>query len=141
MNLLNILANINWLAILAASAVFFTLGGLWFTLFFGNAYATSLGREYNPQEKPKPIFIIGPLLCTIISTITNAIFLHVLNINTIGDAFTFGFIIGIGYLIPTMVNIAINPNMPHPLKYALLNAPYFLIGSVISSIIVVAIGN
>jgi len=36
-------------------------------------------------------------------------------------------------------NIAINPNFPHPLRYGLLNAPYFLVGSVVTSLALVLI--
>jgi hypothetical protein len=37
-----------------------------------------------------------------------------------------------------MTNVAINPNLPRPLRYALLNAPYFLVINVIACAILAA---
>lgn len=66
MNMLNVLNEINWLEVGLASLGVFILGGLWFTIFFGKPYAASLGREFDPKEKPVALFIVGPLICTII---------------------------------------------------------------------------
>ena len=35
--------------------------------------------------------------------------------------------------------IAINPNFPHPLRYGALNAPYFVVTSLLSSLLLVLI--
>jgi hypothetical protein len=67
------------------------------------------------------------------------IFFSALSIASIGDAVGFGALVGVGYLVATMTNVAINPNMPHPLRYALLNAPYFLVINVIACSILAAI--
>jgi hypothetical protein len=37
-----------------------------------------------------------------------------------------------------MTNVAINPNFPNPLAYAALNGPFFLLSSIISCTILVA---
>lgn len=47
----------------------------------------------------------------------------------------FGLLVGIGYLVAQTFNIAINPNSPRPILYGLINAPYFIICSVVASII------
>lgn len=61
-----------------------------------------------------------------------------LGIASIADAVSFGALVGVGYLVATMTNVAINPNMPHPLRYALLNAPYFLVINMIACAILAA---
>ncbi|GAB3285606.1 hypothetical protein GCM10027456_81100 [Kineosporia babensis] len=35
-----------------------------------------------------------------------------------------------------MLDFAINPNFPHPFRYTALNAPYFIVCSVLTSLIV-----
>lgn len=127
------------LPILAATAATFILGGLWFALIVPRRYAASLGRLYDPQAKPGPLFILGPLVCGLITNATSAYFIAALNLTTPLQAATFGLIVGLGYLTATMTNIAINPNMPHPFRYAAVNAPYFILSSILASLILTAL--
>ena len=129
---------INWIAVAVATFASFVLGGLWFTALFGGTYKVALGRENEPDEPPAPIFIVGPLVCTLITTITSAIILRLLKIESVRDGVIYGVIVGLGYQVATMTNTAINPNMPHPLAYSAISGPYFLIGSILSSVILVA---
>jgi hypothetical protein len=133
------LTRINWIAILAATLASFVLGALWFRVMFGRAYAAALGREYDPKVKPAPIFIVGPLVCTLITTVTSATLMKALSISSTSDAVMFGVIVGLGYFVSTMTNTAINPNMPRPLMYSLVSGPFFFIGSIITSLILATI--
>jgi hypothetical protein len=132
------MTQINWLAVLAATFATTVVGGLWFTVLFGKAYATVLGREYDPKAKPAPIFIVGPMVCSLITTVTSATLMKTLSISSISDAVIFGAIVGFGYFVSTMANTAINPNMPRPLMYSLVSGPFFFIGSIITSVILAA---
>jgi hypothetical protein len=136
--MLSSIVEINWLAVLAATLASFVLGGIWFLLIAAKWYAAALGRDYSPDEKPGLIFIIGPLACTFITTVTSALFIETLNISSLGGAVLFGVIVGIGYHAATMTNIAINPNFPRPFMYSAVNAPFFLISSILVSIILTA---
>ena len=112
--MINLISAINWLGVLAAFVPYFILGALWFTLLFKKHYLISLGKENEVQQKPAPIFIIGPAICSFIITVTNAILMHALGINSYSSAVEFACIIGVGYLVANTVNIAINPNIPKP---------------------------
>lgn len=127
--------HLNWLAILAATVAQFMLGGVWFTALFGRQYAIALGIGDRPPQKPGPVFIIGPLVCGAVTIVTTAVLLRALKIASYGDALTLGALVGVGYLIPMTVNIAINPLFPRPFHYALINAPMFLTGSLMASAI------
>jgi len=131
------MTRINWLAVLAATLATTVVGGLWFTLLFGKAYATVLGRQYDPKAKPAPIFIVGPMVCSLFTTITSATLMKALNVTSVGDGIAFGTVVGLGYLVATMVNTAINPNMPRPLMYSLVSGPFFLLTSIVTSLILV----
>jgi hypothetical protein len=132
------LSNINWVAVLSAFSAYFILGALWFTLFFKKQYAISLGKENQLPEKPAPIFIIGPTVCSLIITITSALLMQALGINTYSNAIEFALIVGIGYLVANTVNIAINPNMPHPIHYGIISGLYHLVGILLACTILTA---
>ena len=132
------LTNLNWISVLFAFVAYFLLGALWFTLFFKKQYAISLGKENNLPEKPALIFIIGPAICSLVITIANAILIYALHISSISQALEFAAIVGVGYLVANTVNIAINPNIPRPILYGTISGAYHLVGTLIVSIIIVA---
>ncbi len=125
--MINQFKNLNWVAVSIAFVLYCILGGLWFTVFFSEAYKVSLGKagEVLPNL---PIFIVGPALCTLVVTLTTAILFYALNISTIRQMLEFTLVIGLGFLVANTVNIAINPNIPHPLFYSLISGSYHLVG-------------
>lgn len=131
------LANLNWISVLLAFVAYFVLGALWFTLLFSKPYKISLGRENETLEN-KPIFIIGPALCTLVITMASAILIYALGIQSLGEALEFSALIGVGYLVANTVNIAINPNIPRPILYGIISGSYHLVGILIVSMIVVS---
>ncbi|MFD2288881.1 DUF1761 family protein [Pedobacter petrophilus] len=131
------LTHLNWFSVLCAFIPYFILGGLWFTVFFGNPYKTSLGKG-NETLPNSPIFIAGPAICCLIITITTAMLIYALNVNTLSGALEFAMVAGIGYLVTNTVNIAINPNIPRPIFYSVISGTYHLVGITIVCIIIVA---
>lgn len=134
----NEVSNINLLGVLVAAVASFILGGLWFAVIFSRFYAVALGREHSAKEKPAPIFLVGPFVCGLVTTVTSALLLHVLGIESYRSAILFGAVVGFGYLASTTVNTAINPNIPRPLLYGVISGSYFLVSSVVISVILVA---
>lgn len=135
--MLNAVLHLNWLAILAASVANFALGGLWFMGLFKRQYAAALELEPQNGVQPSPIFIVGPFLCGAVTIATTDFLFQLLSISTLADALVVGGAVGIGLVGATTVNIAINPKFPNPLLYSLINVPYFVLGSLISSVILV----
>ena len=76
--------------------------------------------------------------CGIVTTITSASLIQSLSITTYGSALTFGAIVGVGYLVSTTVNVAINPNIQRLLVYGVVSGSYFLVSSLVVSVILVA---
>lgn len=133
-------AQLNWIAILAAAVAHFVLGGVWFGALVGRHYQVALGIADRPPQKPTAIFFVGPFLCALVTIVTSAVLIRMLGSIGYGDALALGALVGIGYLGAMTLNIAINPLFPHPFRYALINVPYFLFGSVLSCVILVALG-
>lgn len=135
--MINQIASLNWISVLLAFLAYFMLGALWFTLFFSKQYKISLGRE-NETLPNKPIFIVGPALCSLVITIASAILFYALNVSSFGEAMEFALLIGIGLLVANTVNIAINPNIPRPIHYGIISGSYHLVGIMLVSIILVS---
>ena len=133
--MIHLISELNWIGVAVAFFAYFFVGALWFTALFSKPYKLSLGRENEPEQKPAPIFIIGPAICTFFVTLTTAILMHALDFDSYADAFEFGIVIGIGYLVANTVNIAINPNMPRPLFYSLISGTYHLTGILMACLI------
>lgn len=131
---------INWIGVLAAAFAVMMLGWVWFALLFARTYAAVLDRPYEPGAKMPPLYIVLPSLCMLVTTIVSAWLMRALGIATLGDAIGFGLAIGAGYLGSTAVNMAINPLIPRPLAYGFLSASYFLVASVVISIVLFLIG-
>jgi hypothetical protein len=138
--MINAISDLNWFGVLLAFIVYFLLAILWFTVLFKKQYKISLGKENDKEQSLTPIFIVGPALCTLIVTITSAILMNALNIESYQDALVFGLIIGFGYLVANTVDIAINPNIPRPLFYGAISGSYHLVGILMVSMILVSIG-
>lgn len=136
--MLQTFTQINWLSVVVASFASFALGGLWFTALFAKPYAAALGRENEPKTKPAPIYMVGPMVCGVVTTITSALLIYALNVESIAGALAFGALVGFGYMSATTVNTAINPNIPRPLFYGVVSGSYFLLSGLLTSVVLVA---
>ncbi|MGU3293216.1 DUF1761 domain-containing protein [Williamsia sp. M5A3_1d] len=136
----NVLSDINWPAVLGAFVVSVILAGVYFPVLIAKPYIVALGRENAPEPESSVSRNLGPIVCILVTTVTSAVLLSALDITAIGDAVVFGLIVGIGYLTAMTFQIALNPNFPRPLYYGVINAPYFILSSVLTSVIIVAIG-
>jgi Protein of unknown function (DUF1761) len=134
----DVLGQINWLGVAAATLATAVLGGLWFTVLFGKHYIRALGREGGPPPVMTPIFIAGPFLCGLITCIASAVLIRALGVVSYGDALIFGLVTGLGFLVPTTVNTGINPNIPRPILYGIISGAYFLVAGICISLILVA---
>lgn len=132
------IAELSWQGILLTTVFNFIFGGVYFGIVISKLYARAMGRENESLQKPTSLMIIGPVVCGLLITLTSGILVNMMNIQTLSDAFVFGAIVGTGYLIPMTMTIAINPNFPHPFLYTAINAPYFLVSSIVTSLILVA---
>jgi hypothetical protein len=64
-----------------------------------------------------------------------------LNISTRKAAMEFAFIVGLGYLVANTFDIAINPNIPHPMSYGLLVGGFHMVGIFVSCLILQAMAK
>ena len=128
----NVLTEINWLAVIVATIPFAVLGGLYFSVIVPRPYAAAVGAP----AKQGALFIVGPIISSLVVVITSAILLKALGASELGDGIVFGLLISVGYLVAQTFTIAINPAFARPLLYGLINAPYFILcGTVASAVL------
>ena len=134
-------SKINLLAVFLSLLFYSFLGWLWFTVLFPNQYASALDKVGLLPAKPDPVYFYGPPLTILPTIISTALLMIVLNINTRKAAIEFALVIGLGFLVANTFDIAINPNIPHPLSYGLLVGGFQLIGMLVSCLILQAMSK
>jgi hypothetical protein len=77
--------------------------------------------------------ILGPFVCNVLMIVTTAAIMRMIGIASLADARSLGLVIGVGYLLAMCMTIAINPNFPRPFYYTVVNGPYFLASSLVTS--------
>lgn len=127
--------HVSPLAVAAATLAVATLGWVWFALLFERAYATVLGRADQPKTNMGALYIVGPTLCMLVTTVAIALLMAKLHIGSLGDAMGLGALVGVGLLSATAMNMAINPNVPRPVVYGFLSSFYFLASSILISVV------
>ena len=132
------LSKLNWLAILLSLVFYSFLGWLWFTVLFPNQYASTLDKLGLLPAKPDPIYFYGPPLTILPTLVTTALLMVTLNINTRKATIELALIIGLGFLVANTFDIAINPNIPHPMPYGLIVGGFHLVGILVSCLIMLA---
>lgn len=131
---------VNWWGVLVATVIVTVLAGLYFTVVIGKVYNSAVGRPADAPPGAGPLFIVGPLVCNLASILASAVLIDALHIDTLGDGLLFGAIVGVGYLVAMVFQVAINPVFARPLFYGLINAPYFLIASLVTGASLVLVG-
>ncbi|WP_370189793.1 DUF1761 family protein [Aeromicrobium sp.] len=130
-------SDLDWIAIALAIVVSAALGGVYFGVVIAKPYLRALGRGAADTPAPTVMAAVGPVVCIAATVLTSAVLVAALDLRGVADALEFGLVVGVGYLVAMTFQIAINPNFPHPLRYGMLNAPYFLLSSVTSSLLLV----
>ncbi len=126
-------AQISVWGVLAASAFGFVFGGVYFGALVPRHYAIALGRENMPVAKLDVLTVLGPFVCNVVIIVTTAAIMRMIGVASLADALSFGLVVGVGYLLAMCMTIAINPNFPKPFYYAMVNAPYFVLSSLVTS--------
>lgn len=100
---MELLGELNWLAIVVAAIVSFAIGWPWYGPLFGKAWLAALGKTADEIEpSPKP-FIIS-MVTALISSFVLAVLIACLGINTWFDGALLGLAIGIGFIAASTVS-------------------------------------
>lgn len=136
----NVLGDISWIGFAIAAVASIVLAGVWFAVVVPRPYALALGWVGEAAPPASAVSAAGPVVCQLVTLLTTAVLVEALGVTATGDAVAFGLVVGVGYLTAMAFQIAINPNIPRPLLYGLVNAPYFVGTSVLAAVLLVAVG-
>jgi hypothetical protein len=131
---MNVIGDLNWLAIIVATIVAFMLGGLWFSpVLFANQWVAALGKTKEELGKPAPAMAMS-FFTTLVTAISIAILISRLPNLSLGGGVRLGLLLGIGiYAAGTASDYAFT-NWAR--KLFLIQAGYHVVMLVVMTVII-----
>jgi hypothetical protein len=102
---MDVLSNLNWLAILVATLIGFAIGGVWYGPLFGNAWLAALGKKLEDIQ-PSPAPYIISFVTALITAIVLAMLIQALGITSVYGGLHLGFAVGAGLIATAMASDA-----------------------------------
>jgi hypothetical protein len=123
------LAALNWLAVLAATAALYVLGALWFSpAFFGPRWRAGVGFAPPDGWKPGPLLYLAPLVGCVLATLATALLVTITDAHSAADGVVLGLIVGFGYGAAVAGVDATAPSHPRPGALAFVVGAYWAVG-------------
>lgn len=89
------LGELNWLAVIVATVVYFALGALWYAPpVFGNAWMRAAGTVMQEGERPGPAIYFTPLIGYFIAVIATAMLAAATGSTTLSQGIVLGLVVG-----------------------------------------------
>ena len=136
---LEILGQLNWLAVIVGAVIYFALGAVWFTpAVFGRPWQRAIGwDESRTPPEMNPVSYVAPALFYIVAAVATGMLAAATGSETIGEGLVLGLVVAIGYaLMVTAVDAVFDPNKPRPWVWFAISGAYHLVGLVIVAVIV-----
>src|SRR5918992_1909646 len=123
---LDVLGELNWLAVIVATIAFYALGAVWYAPpVFGRAWQRAAGAAPPEQTRPGAAYYVGPLVTCLLSTVATAMLANATGTDTLGEAIVLGLVVGIGLAAAVgFVGGVFDPHKPQPLLWFAIFAGY-----------------
>jgi formate/nitrite transporter FocA (FNT family) len=129
LHVLQALAALNWLAVLAATAALYVLGGVWYSpALFGPRWRAGVGFVPPDGWKPGALLYLAPLAGCFVVTLATALLVTVADAHSPMDGIILGLIVGLGYAGAVAGVDATAPSHPRPGPVALIVGAYWTVG-------------
>jgi hypothetical protein len=133
----DLLGELNWLAVIVATVVYFALGAVWYAPpLFGNAWMKAAGTVIQEGQRPGPAIYFTPLLAYFVAVIATAMLAEATGSDTFAEGIVLGLVVGVGYAVVGTAVEATFGNRPQNGVWFLITGSYNLIGLIISAVIV-----
>ena len=138
---LDVLGQLNWLAVIVGAVIYFALGALWYSpMLFARPWQRSIG--WDPERTPpemKPMTYVVPFLAYLVMAVAVGMIAAAAGSDTLADGIVLGLVLGIGLsLMHTLVDAAFDPNKPQPWNWFAINGSYHALGLLVVAAIVSA---
>jgi hypothetical protein len=132
-----VLGDLNWLAVIVATIVFFAIGGLWYAnAVFGKAWQRAGGFEIPADQRPTAAYFVGPFITCLITTIAVAMLGKASGTDTVGEGIVLGLVTGIGIAGSVLaVNGLFDPTRANARVWVAINAGYQVVGLLVAAVI------
>lgn len=128
------ISTINWFAVLASTALFYAIGGLWYSpVLFGNLWMKELKITQDDVKGVSMAKVMSITLVLTIIMVTNLAFF--INDPAIGasEGALYGFLTGFGWVAMAQILTALYEMRSW--KYMFIHAGYMIIGFTLSGLI------
>lgn len=129
---LDVLADVNWIAVAVATLAYFALGAAWYIAPpIAKVWARAGGIEVDPEQGPDPMVFVWTLVVYAVIATATAMLAVATGTETAGEGAVLGGGVGVGYLVASAAVSAIYDQKPEPLNYLWVNGVFNLIGLVV----------
>lgn len=129
--------DVNLWAVLVATAVYFAVGGLWFSVLFGKQWMklSKITMEEASKSSSAGLYVASFLLQLVLTYILAYLVAHI-GAATVVEGLITGFWLGLGFVATTMLIDSMYAG--RPLKLTAINAGYHLVGIMAAAAIIAA---
>lgn len=133
----DVLGDLNWLAVVAAGVAYFALGGIWYAeRVFGKAWMRAMDWDPPADYKPSPSMYIVPAITCLISAVVVGAIAAATATDTLAEGIVLGIMVGIVAFAVVFVTFFFDPKQKTPMTSAAISGGYHVVGLLIVSIIV-----
>ncbi len=136
---LDVLGEINWLAVIVGALLYFALGAVWFTpVLFARPWQRAIGwDESRTPPQVNPVTYAVPALLYVIAAVATGMLAAATASDTFAEGILLGLVVGVGYaLVITGVDAVFDPNKPQPWVWFAISGSYHLVGLIIVAVLV-----
>ncbi len=136
---LDLLDQLNWVAVLVGAVIYFAIGAVWFAPpLFGRPWMASIGwDESRPRPEMNPVSYAGPALFYLVSAIATGLLAVATASDTLAEGMILGLVVGVGYaLTVTATDAVFDPNKPRPWTWFAISGAYHVVSLLIVAVLV-----
>ncbi len=131
------LGDLNWLAVLVATVIYFALGGIWYAPpVFGRVWQRAGGIEIPEGQRPGAKFYVGPLITCFIASVATAMLAFGTASASVAEGLVLGIVVGVGYAFTLSILGGLFEQRPEPWVYVAIGGGYHIVGLLIVAVIV-----
>jgi hypothetical protein len=132
---LDLLGDLNWFAVIVAAALYFVLGGLWFSrAALGGIWLRSIGWEPKEGEGVSPALFAGSAASALVAAIAVGMLAEAAGAETIWDGIVLGLVVGAGIAgTVLLVTVLFEPRTTQKPAWFGASAGYHFVGLMIAA--------
>ena len=126
---LDVIADVNWVAVLVAAVVWFALGAAWYIPpVMGSRWQDYGAIEVPDDAKPDPKVFILTLVAYFVAATVTAMLAAATGTQSLGAGIVLGAVVGVGYALTAAGVTALYDPKPNPFGWFWINGVFNVVG-------------